>query len=212
MHRVKALAGIGIFTAGLACAQTLYVPGPRTLGVYMDFDSTPGKSSLAIMKDEVDSLLDSAGVKVNWRMIQENRGNETYSRLVVLKFTGACKVDGLVAMTRGDEAAEAKVGDTMVVNGRVLPYSEVKCDVVRRALSFLSPKASKEQKQEALGIALGRVVAHELYHVLAHTTSHAQRGLAKASQPLKDLISKKSLTFQDRDAEAIRKGFEAPTN
>jgi hypothetical protein len=55
---------------------------------------------------------------------------------------------------------------------------------------------------------MGRVVAHELYHVLARTTSHAERGLAKASQSLKDLVSKQSLTFQAQDAEAIRRGFD----
>jgi hypothetical protein len=205
-------AGIGLLTAGFARAQTLHAPGSPTLGVYMDFEMAPGGASLAAMKREVDALLRPTGIRVNWRMIQENRGNETYSRLVVLKFSGACHADGRVESASGNELLETPVGNSMVVNGRVLPYGEVKCDAVRRALSFLSPKASKEQKQEALGIAMARVVAHELYHVLAHTTSHTHSGLAKASQPLRDLVSKKGLTFQAQDAELIRKGFDAPTN
>src|SRR5262249_4569893 len=51
---------------------------------------------------------------------------------------------------------------------------------VRRALSYLAPAATAEQRQKALGLAMGRVVAHELYHVLAHTTEHTQRGLTQA--------------------------------
>ena len=212
MLRALALAGIGLIAAtGVACAQALQVPATPTLGIYMDFEATPGGPSLAVMKSEVDALLKPAGVRVHWGLTRENRGNETYSRLVVFKFTGACQADGILLPRAGEPDAE-EVGDTKVLDGRVLPYSEVKCDVVRRALSYLSPKASREQKQEALGIAMARVVAHELYHVLAHTTTHTHRGLAKASQPLKELVSKKSLTFQEADAEAIRKGFEAPSN
>src|SRR5215831_3766083 len=162
MLGVLALAWIGFLTAGIACAQVLHAPGSPTLGVYMDFEKSPGGSSLAAMKREVDSLLKPAGIRVNWRMIQDNRGNETYSRLVVLKFTGACHADGRVEGVPGNEPLETQVGNSMVVNGRVLPYAEVECDAVRRALSFLSPRASKEQKQEALGIAMARVVAHEL--------------------------------------------------
>jgi hypothetical protein len=55
-------------------------------------------------------------------------------------------------------------------------------------------------------------VAHELYHVLARTTLHAEKGLAKASQNLRDLVSKQAIVFGEHDAEAIRKGFESATN
>jgi hypothetical protein len=41
---------------------------------------------------------------------------------------------------------------------------------------------------------------------------HAERGLAKASQPLKELISKQAMSFREQDSAAIRKGFEPETN
>ena len=96
------------------------------------------------------------------------------------------------------------VGDTQVLDGRVLPFSEVRCDEVRRALSYLAPAATVEQRQKALGLAMGRVVAHELYHVLAHTTEHTQRGLARATQTLRDLVSSKAIRFREEEAEAMR--------
>ena len=201
MLRGLPLAALGLCTTFAVCAQTL-----PTLGVYMDFDAAPGNSSLTVMQREVDALLKPTGISVNWRLVRENHGDETYSRLVVLKFTGNCQADH-----RGesvDSGDIAIVGDTKVVRGRVLPFSEVRCDQVRKALTFLAPSASKEQRQAALGRAMARVVAHELYHVLARTTSHAQHGLAKASQPLKDLISMNAITFREQDAEAIRRGFE----
>ena len=102
------------------------------------------------------------------------------------------------------------LGDAKVENGKVLPFSEVRCDEVKKALSYLTPAASQEQRQVALGIAMARVVAHELYHILARTTSHAMKGLAKASEPLPDLISARKMTFDRHDSEAMRKGFETP--
>jgi len=210
MLRATALAGISILTVSVACAQNAENPSnPPTLAVYMDFDTAPVGNSLEVMQREVDKLLKPAGVTVNWRLVRENHGVETHSRLVVLKFIGACRADWSV-QTHGDDGAA--VGDTQVAEGRVLPFSEVRCDVVRQALSYLAPASSKEQRQEALGLAMGRVVAHELYHVLARTTSHAEKGLAKASQTLRDLISKQSITFAAHDTEAIRKGFETQTN
>jgi len=69
-----------------------------------------------------------------------------------------------------------------------MPFTEVKCDEVRRVLPYAH--GGRSQKESALGRALGRVVAHEVYHFLAHTTEHAKKGLAKASQSWLDLISK----------------------
>ena len=95
-------------------------------------------------------------------------------------------------------------------NGRVLPFSEVRCDEVRKALSYLAPAASPEQRQVALGMAMARVVAHELYHMLARTTRHAMHGLARASQPLPELVSSRKMVFERQDREAIRKEFDEP--
>lgn len=80
------------------------------------------------------------------------------------------------------------LGSTEVSNGHVLPFGKVECDQVRKALFFLTPGADFRERQRALGMALGPVVAHELYHILARTTSHATGRLPKASQSLRDLI------------------------
>jgi hypothetical protein len=36
--------------------------------------------------------------------------------------------------------------------------------------------------------ALGRVIAHEIYHILAQTTEHDESGVAKAAFSLEDLM------------------------
>jgi hypothetical protein len=195
------LPALGLLVVFVASGQS---PVPQ-LGIFMDFEAAPGNSALAVTEREVDALLKPAGIAVNWRLTRENRGDELFARLVVFKFKGTCHAD-----RENTEPPLEKLFLGRTEGGRRAhcPFSEVSCDEVRKALTLLEPAASPEQ-QTALGMAMARVVAHELYHMLAHTTSHAAHGLAKASQPLEDLISNRTLVFEARDSEAIRKGFAA---
>jgi hypothetical protein len=220
MRRKGLLAAVGLSVTLSAWGQDSgsvnNTPKNPTLGIFMEFEAVPGDSSVEVMQREVTDLLKPSGISVNWRMTEQNKGDEPYQRLVVFKFNGNCRADGRASLPVAGKAflpepgESVSVGDAKVENGKVLPFSEVRCDEVKKALSYMTPAASQEQRQVALGIAMARVVAHELYHMLARTTSHAMKGLAKASQPLPELISNRKMTFDPHDSEAMRKGFETP--
>jgi hypothetical protein len=181
-----------------------------SVGVFLDFDSVPGSVPMDVMKKEVDKILKPSGLALDWRTTSENHGDEAFSGLVVLKFKGKCKLEGWGDVPAGvSPGQERTLGTTRVVNGQVLPFTEVRCDEVKRALAYLRPEANQRERQKAFGVALGRVVAHEIYHILAHTTSHAARGLAKASESLQDLVTAGSMGFRDEDSTAIRKSLVA---
>jgi hypothetical protein len=154
---------------------------PPAIGVFIDFDAAPSAQSVEAMKREAGKLLNSAGYVLDWRALKQNRGNESFANVVVFKFHGKCKLE--YPQTVSD--AEVTVASTAVDRGRVLPFSDVQCDQVRKAL----PYAKQGDRQRALGLAMGRVVAHELYHFLANTTKHASAGLAAASHDWTELIS-----------------------
>lgn len=208
-------------TALLASGQTVPKANPNpSVGVFMDFDgdSAPGAAPLEIMKNEVDKLLKPSGISLNWRLAKENRGNQAFSGLVVLKFNGKCRVEGWTSPVEmppasdfGSLGEESTLGATRVAGGRVLPYSEVECDAIKKALAYLPPGTGRKEEQRALGLAMGRVVAHELYHVLASTTAHAVRGLANATESLQDLISPADLGFDAGASRAIGESFTAPS-
>jgi len=202
MTRVFVLAAGAAFSAFVGFSQT---PPKPLVGVFLDFDSVPGKNSVEIMKHEVDSLLKASGVSVGWRLAAENHGNESFDGLVVLKFKGKCQVEGW--QRNPTPGADSTLGTTAVADGQVLPFSEVKCDALREALSYLPAESNQSERQRAFGLAMGRVVAHEIYHILASTTSHAARGLAKAAESLRDLVSSQGMPFRAEDSEAIRKGL-----
>jgi hypothetical protein len=194
-----------IFTAAILAVPSAFAQSVPSVGVFLDFDSVPGTASVEVMKKEVNTLL--KGISLKWRMLNENHGNELFAGLVVFKFKGSCKVEAWDQQSTPAPGSRT-VGETKVVNGNVMPFSEVECDEVRRALSYMRPDSSHRERQKALGLALGRVVAHELYHMLAHTTAHAARGLAKAAESLDDLVSDSiPMVFRPEDRAAIRQGL-----
>ena len=195
-----------IVLAGILAAPFCFGQSTPAVGVFLDFDSVPGAASVEVMKKEVDSLL--KGVKLDWRMLKENQGNETFAGLVVVRFRGRCKAEPWPQQPSEDPGSTQTLGATKVMNGRVLPFSDIQCDEVRRALAYLRPETTQRERQKALGLALGRVVAHELYHMLAHTTAHAARGLARAAESLNDLISDTiPMVFRAEDGAAIRQSL-----
>ena len=160
------------------------------------------------MKQAVERLLQPSGVRLAWRLTTANQGKEAFSDLAVLKFEGRCRAEAPRAASAFGSLGETDtLASTAISHGRVLPYTRVECDEVRKALAYVSPGAGTLQLKEALGLALGRVVAHELYHILARTSSHASEGLAKTSQMLRDLVSTHELGFDETALRAIRNRF-----
>ncbi len=180
----------------------------------MKFDAAPGALSLDAMEAEVNQLFQASGLALNWRWADENQGSEAFSGLAMVRFKGSCSAEHAQILALDDagrlQPGEVRtLGTTKVENGRVLPFSEVHCDEVRKALSFLRPGAGLVERQQALGRAMGRVLAHELYHVLAKATTHAERGLARAVEPLPDLVSPKFAGFLEADWKAVEAGLKS---
>jgi hypothetical protein len=180
------------------------------VAVFLDFDSKPGDNSVAAMKKEAEGLLKASGVALHWQMLNESRGANPSPGLVVMRFRGRCSVEAW-PQPGEDEApiGTHALGVTHVSGGHILPFSEIECDQIRKALTYLAPDSTLGERQNAFGLALGRVVAHELYHVLARTTSHAEEGLAKATQSLRDLVTAPSMVFRAPESWAIGQAFSA---
>jgi hypothetical protein len=211
MWRLLQLAACAPALALSALAQTpTKSPNMPLVGVYLEFDHVPEGVSVNAMERSVETLLKPAGVALAWRQIRENAGKEAFSRLAVLKFKGRCDLRApRVASKFGSLGETTALAFTEISRGRVLPYTEVECDEVRKALAYVRPGAGALENENAFGLALGRVVAHELYHILANSVAHAGNGLAKASELLSDLVSTRDLRFDAAAARAIRNGIRA---
>lgn len=176
------------------------------VGIFLDFENVPSQLSVDQMKRQVSAILKPSGLLLNWKLLEENRGDESFTDLVVMRFKGKCAIGpgDLDFEEKGWPREKVVMGATRMSEGRVLPFSEVECDQVRRCLPFAGV-VNVQQQQFALGRALGNVVAHELYHILAKTAGHAKEGLAKATQSWKDLV-RTPMGFQESDSRAIWEG------
>jgi hypothetical protein len=58
-------------------------------------------------------------------------------------------------------------------------------------------------RETAYGRALGRVVAHELYHIFANTLHHGSDGVGKSAYTVQELLNDE-FRFEDREGDALR--------
>ena len=147
--------------------------------------------------------MEPSSVRPNWRDRAGLASSESFENLVVVDFHGRCR------MGPGDSAAreDQPLGRTQVVDGQVLPFVEIECG---RVQSFLRTSLlSGRDPDVVLGRALARVLAHELYHVLADTTAHSRSGIAKPALSGTDLSSLR-FDFAPSDVDRMKSPSEQP--
>ena len=153
---------------------------PRSLGIFLHFAEAPASSALEEMKAEVANRLPAGQLDLRWRALEENRGTESFDQLVVVSFHGRC-VPRPAASSLNDRLPfpqTVTLASTPVRDGRVVPYSQVDCDQIRKSLG---------DKVLSLGRALGVVVAHELQHILHNSVKHAKVGWMRPQLDIRDL-------------------------
>lgn len=170
-----------------------------TITIYTHFEQPHSKASVAGMKDEVGAIMRPAGLNVEWRSLDAARGQESAEELVVVTFKGRCRMEELTPFPGRPGA----LGSTHVSDGAVLPFTDIHCDRIRRLIGPRTNSEDVKTRQNLFGRAMGRVLAHELYHVIAKTTAHASGGLAKAFYSTSDLMAKK-LEFRKKEAATLR--------
>jgi hypothetical protein len=157
---------------------------PSVLTVMLDFKGPHSRTSLNEMERESGLILRSSGVQLDWHILGDDP-YASYRDLVVMTFTGACQYESLAP--RFDEPGP--MGVTHTVDGEILPFGEVDCNrVVSSALSAMSG-ADFPRPDLLIGRAMGRVVAHELVHMLTKSGQHGTEGVEKSSLSGRQLIA-----------------------
>lgn len=136
------------------------------------------------LNQELTRLLSPAGIHLDWKSeTQDTREEE--GRLIVGSFNGSCSSESLPAYS--DSTESATLAQTSISDGRILPYFSVDCPRVIRTLAPTLRHLSVPFRDALLGRALARVIAHEIYHILAQTPDHEESGLSKAQLSFADL-------------------------
>jgi hypothetical protein len=157
---------------------------PSVLTVILAFKGPYSRTSLKEMERESGLVLRSSGVHLDWRMLGENP-HASYDDVVVMTFNGACEFNA--APATHDELGPLAM--THSVDGKILPFGEVNCD---RVISSARTAMSSDDYFRAdllIGRALGRVVTHELVHMLTKSGEHGMEGVEKPALSGRQLIA-----------------------
>jgi hypothetical protein len=170
-----------------AQAQTLH-EGGNPLYVYLMNGEATTPVTLETLRGEVEELLQPSNIPLSWH---DGQGSVN-GRLAVIRIQGSCHAEAplpLALTNAGHEDPEA-LGKTHVSNGVVLPFADIRCEELRRFIqSSLRSANNAEAREQMLGRALARVIAHELYHILLRTRAHGKSGIARATQTAAQLIA-----------------------
>ena len=178
-------------------AQTL--TGPVT--IFLRSDSSIPSGVVFAIEREVEAVIAPAGIRVNWNAPGNTGSSELPTRIATMELRGHCSAAAPLP-NRGLQQVAESLGQTHVMDGKVLPYADVQCDSVRRLIDRELRAARAGDRDDLLGRALGRVMAHELYHVLLRTTRHGRSGLGRPAQSSSDLVATRE-TFAQADERRL---------
>ena len=170
----------------------------KEVTIVMQFAEGFSPQALQEMQLEAERIVRKAGVNLAFKHRHE-AAQETYNDLIFFKMSGRCEMDSFHPLLdkRGPLAF------TFTTDGRILPFGEVKCDRLRDSIKTAMSGADYSQINLLLGRAMGRVLAHELYHMLAQSKGHAKGGVARESLSARQFIAEK-LDFSNHDCAFIQ--------
>jgi hypothetical protein len=185
-----------VWICAIAC---LSLPAAFAEGItiVLDFQGPRSEPSIAEMKREFAGIMKDTAVRFDFRWRSE-ASKESLSDLVVVRFTGKCELGpvGYLYDERGPMAF------TYSTDGVVQPFSEVACDKVTSAVRSAMSGGDFGNADVLLGRALGRVLAHEVVHILSKSGAHGRTGVARTALSGSQLIAPE-LRLEAADVERI---------
>jgi hypothetical protein len=165
--------------------------------IVLDFQGPRSEPSVAEMKREFAGIMKDTAVHFDFRS-RVQASQDALTDLVLVRFTGKCVLDpvGYLYDERGPMAF------TYSTDGVVQPFSEVACDKVTSAVRSAMSGGDFANADVLLGRALGRVLAHEVVHMLSKSGAHGHTGVAKTALSPSQLIAPE-LRLEPEDVERI---------
>jgi len=201
-----------VFAAGLVCfaAVRAYpdITDPsQSVTVLVDFEKPYSDASFDALRHELQTLFAPAGLKIDLRLKNQLLPGAEFNQLVVFKMKGACSMVAMPIGALSDERGPLAM--THSSDGELLHFGEVECDRVRQSLQRVLGKGYPERRQTALGMALGVVMAHEMYHMMANAKGHTADGLTKHSLSAEEMLAG-HLSIPDVARRAVQHGSGSP--
>jgi hypothetical protein len=196
---IRFLVGFALLLAPLrAFSQDVTLP---PIALYTQFEIPPALAVLEAMKSEVQSIMAPAGLNFQWADLASADGQHAVIHLAIINFLGRCDTVGLMPRDSTPKA----LGWTSVSDGVVLPFAKVDCAAVRGFTQKELMELPQAVRAGTFGHALGRVLAHELYHIFASTVKHGVAGVGREVYSVHNLLCA-DFQFETREMAALVNG------
>jgi hypothetical protein len=168
------------------------------IALYYDFEHQPPDTVQEALELETTSILEPIGEAIEWRPLSKVRPGDVAVELAVLSFKGSCDLSQPLPK---DIDRRRTLGFTHISDGAILPFSDIDCDRIRAFIGGELQHLQAKDREATFGRAVGRVVAHELYHIFANTTHHESSGVARSAFTVKELTAD---SFRLQEAAVLR--------
>jgi hypothetical protein len=167
-RRLLILAPLALVVPPLASAQ--HQPRERLLVRAAEIDFTPlGPLTRSVMRHEVAELLAPASLGLAWRRTPPHAETDPDElRVVLMRWAGA-------GTDRGALGSASRGGPAATTVWVYVPTVAAALDLDLEGL------ATSLDGQRRMGLALARVLVHEVVHALAPQVDHARAGLMRRS-------------------------------
>jgi hypothetical protein len=191
---------VSLLSIGLRSGWAEPVSSPdRRVIVYLQ--TAASGNTVIYMQRELEALMQTAGYRVDWKIPGVSTG-EVESTIAVVELRGSCKVPEANAHVKPVQNG-ASLASTAVDGDHVLPFSWINCDTLTQMLAPSLARAKSNQRDFLYGRAMGRLLAHELYHMLANQREHVESGVGKPSFSARDVLGE-SFAFEESALARIR--------
>jgi cytochrome c553 len=184
--------------AAFAFGNQPYLACPPFI-VYTQSESGFPDAIRTAMRKEVESILSPTGWHVKWEDAAGPAHGASVS-LAVVRFRGQCNVDDLRLSSSGD----MMLGRTHVNGGDIISFADIFCDAIRGSIADRLSIMTAGGRDLWYGRAVGRVVAHELYHILSGEKHHGSSGVAQASFSSEELLAAE-FRYETKQVRALRR-------
>src|SRR5690349_9187157 len=173
---IACLPVVGAEGSGSAASTVVvHVSGPE-----------PASVTRSALRQETAALMKSVGYSIQWNSRDADAPN-----LIVLELAGDCNpaftpFTSPAVVRQGRSLAAASVQD-----GAVLPFVRVDCAALGNLLAPALAREAPARRAQLYGRAIGRLLAHEMYHVLARTQEHTAAGIGKPGFNPADLLAER---------------------
>ena len=145
------------------------------------------------LKHELDAAFKDSSLKLDVQLRDRTKRLDA-ADIVVVRLKGVCRMENFVPLM--DE--QGPLAWTHIVDGQILPFSDVACEQVRNAVAKALWGGQRREKDRLLGRALARVIGHEIMHIVGKTHEHSDNGIFREGLSGAQLVADR-LTFDPQD-------------